>query len=104
MAPGGIAQEAGGTDLLYVEYKRPGDATPPTRRSPPVVTGSRTRSIFERRPAGSWRVLIDGEGARPRQSPGKPRRLRAGRDRRELGRGVAGACNAYASTSRTSPS
>jgi hypothetical protein len=58
----GFAHDAGGTDVLYVEYKRPGDAHATYTTLGAVSPGStHTFAIYERASQrDSWQVKIDG--------------------------------------------
>jgi hypothetical protein len=57
----GFAHDAGGGDVLYYEYKRPGDARATYVTLGAVRAGStHTISVFESATRDSWRIRIDG--------------------------------------------
>ncbi|HUS22698.1 MAG TPA: hypothetical protein VMZ66_11885 [Aeromicrobium sp.] len=95
---GGIAHEAGGTDVLYVEYKQPGDANAtfvPLRK---VDVGEAHSVVVYERAAhrDSWRVMIDNERiGEPVTLPGSHGRFSPIATAESWDGGVAGSCNRY---------
>jgi hypothetical protein len=95
----GIAHDAGGLDVLYYEYKRPGDAAATYVRLFNVVPGeAHALVVYER--AGqrdSWRVMVDGTKVSDAITlPGSHGRFQPVATAENWDGGVSGSCNAYA--------
>lgn len=95
----GIAHDAGGADVLYYEFKRPGDAKATYVRLKSVDRGeSHNIVVYER--AGvrdSWRVLVDGvKVSDPISLPGSHGLFAPVATAENWDGGVAGSCNRYA--------
>jgi len=94
----GIAHDAGGFDVLYYEFKRPGDASATYVTLGSVAPGkTHTFVVYER--AGhrnSWAVLIDGKTASPPVGlPESHGRFQPVATAENWDGGVAGTCNSY---------
>lgn len=94
----GVAHDAGGFDVLYYEFKRPGDATATYVTLGSVAPGkTHTFVVYER--AGhrnSWSVLIDGKTASPPVGlPASHGRFQPVATAENWDGGVAGTCNSY---------
>jgi hypothetical protein len=94
----GITHDAGGQDVLYYEYKRPGDAEATYTSLQIVKPGqSHTFVVYER--AGernSWAVVVDGVKISPPVTlPGSHGVFQPVATAENWDGGVAGACNQY---------
>jgi hypothetical protein len=94
----GIAHDAGGQDVLYYEYKRPGDAEA-TYVKLQLASPGRTHSfvVYERAAQrDSWAVIVDGVTISPPVSlPGSHGLFQPVATAENWDGGVAGACNQY---------
>ncbi len=95
----GIAHDAGGLDVLYYEYKQPGDSQA-TYVSLFNVSPGESHSIVVYERAGqrdSWRVMVDGaKVSDPIALPDSHGRFQPVATAENWDGGVAGSCNAYA--------
>jgi hypothetical protein len=94
----GIAHDAGGLDVLYYEYKRPGDAAATYVTLQTVNTGeSHSLVVYERAAQrDSWRVMVDGEKvSEPVTLPGSHGLFQPVATAENWDGGVAGSCNQY---------
>jgi hypothetical protein len=94
----GIAHDAGGRDVLYYEYKRPGDARATYVTMQDVDPGESHSLVVYERPAqrDTWRVLVDGLAASPSISlPGSHGRFQPVATAENWDGGVAGSCSQY---------
>ena len=93
----GIAHDAGGSDVLYYEFKRPSDATATYVPLQAVAPGaSHTIVVYERAVRDSWRVRIDGINvSAPIMLPGSDGRFAPVATAENWDGGVAGSCNGY---------
>jgi hypothetical protein len=95
----GIAHDAGGLDVLYYEYKQPGDAVATYVRLAVVSPGESHDVVVYERAAqrDSWRVMVDGNKVSdPISLPGSHGRFQPVATAENWDGGVAGSCNAYA--------
>jgi hypothetical protein len=95
----GIAEDAGGADMMYVEYKRPGDARATYAPLWQVSPGeTHTIVVYERAAQqGSWRVMVDGvKVSDPIMLPGSHGLFQPVATAENWDGGVAGSCNQYA--------
>jgi hypothetical protein len=94
----GIAHDAGGQDVLYYEYKRPGDAKA-TYTALQVANPGQSHSfvVYERAAQrDSWSVIVDGVKISPPVSlPGSHGLFQPVATAENWDGGVAGACNQY---------
>ena len=94
----GIAHDAGGQDVLYYEYKRPGDATA-TYISLRLANPGQSHSflVYERAAQrNSWAVVVDGVKISPPVTlPGSHGLFQPVATAENWDGGVAGACNQY---------
>jgi hypothetical protein len=94
----GIAHDAGGQDLLYYEYKRPGDAKA-TYISLQVANPGQPHTfvVYERgAQRDSWAVIVDGVKISPPVTlPGSHGLFQPVATAENWDGGVAGACNQY---------
>jgi hypothetical protein len=95
----GIAHDAGGQDLLYYEFKRPGDASPTYVTlgvAQPAVPHSFV--VYERASQrDAWRVMLDGQKVSgPIVLPGSHGAFQPVATAENWDGGVAGTCNRYA--------
>jgi hypothetical protein len=94
----GIAHDAGGQDVLYYEYKRPGDAKA-TYISLQVANPGQSHSfvVYERAAQrDSWSVIVDGVKISPPVTlPGSHGLFQPVATAENWDGGVAGACNQY---------
>ena len=94
----GIAHDAGGLDVLYYEFKRPGDAHATYVKLQSVAPGeSHSVVIWERAAQREvWRVMIDGALVADSISlPGSHGAFQPVATAENWDGGVAGTCNAY---------
>jgi hypothetical protein len=95
----GVAHDAGGQDVLYYEYKRPGDDKA-TYISLQVVNPGQSHSfvVYERAAQrDSWAVIVDGVKISPPVTlPGSHGLFQPVATAENWDGGVAGACNQYA--------
>jgi hypothetical protein len=94
----GIAHDAGGVDVLYYEYKQPGDARATYVTLQTVNPGeSHSLVVYERGlQRESWRVLVDGAVASaPITLPGSHGLFQPVATAENWDGGVAGSCNQY---------
>jgi hypothetical protein len=94
----GIARDAGGADVLYYEYKQPGDAVATYIRLFNVAPGESHAVVVYERAAqrDSWRVIVDGtKVSEPITLPGSHGRFQPVATAENWDGGVAGSCNAY---------
>jgi hypothetical protein len=95
----GITRSAGGTDELYYEYKRPGEALATSAILDRVAPGeTHTFVVYERAAQrDSWRVMIDGvKVSDPVTLPGSHGRFQPVATAENWDGGVDGSCNQYA--------
>jgi hypothetical protein len=94
----GIAHDAGGQDVLYYEYKRPGDAKA-TYTALQVANPGQSHSfvVYERAAQrDSWSVIVDGVKISPPVTlPGSHGLFQPVATAENWDGGVAGACNQY---------
>jgi hypothetical protein len=95
----GIAHDAGGGDVVYYEYKRPGDAEAtyvPVEDAQPGVFYS--VMVYERAAQrNAWRVMVDGvKVSDPILLPGSHGAFAPVATAESWDGGVAGSCNRYA--------
>jgi hypothetical protein len=94
----GIAHDVGGQDVLYYEYKRPGDATA-TYVALQVVKPGESHSIvvYERAAQrDSWAVTVDGgRVSQPVTLPGSHGLFQPVATAENWDGGIAGGCNQY---------
>jgi hypothetical protein len=94
----GIAHEAGKADLLYVEYKRPGDANATYTTLGAAVPGvAYTFTVFERAlQQNTWRVTLNGKAVSDViVLPGSHGQFQPVATAENWDGGVAGSCNGY---------
>jgi hypothetical protein len=94
----GIAHDAGGADVLYVEYKQPGDARATYVALQEVSPGeSHNLVVYERATQrDSWQVMVDGvKVTAPIMLPGSHGRFQPVATAENWDGGVAGTCNQY---------
>jgi hypothetical protein len=94
----GIAHDAGGQDVLYYEYKRPGDAKATFISLQAANPGqSHTFVVYERAAQrDSWAVIVDGVKISPPVTlPGSHGLFQPVATAESWDGGVAGACNQY---------
>lgn len=94
----GIAHDAGGQDVLYYEYKRPGDARATYTPLQVVNPGdSHSFVVYERAAQrDSWNVIVDGVKISPPVSlPGSHGLFQPVATAENWDGGVAGTCNQY---------
>jgi len=94
----GIAHDAGGQDVLYYEYKRPGDAQA-TYTSLQLAKPGQSHSfvVYERAAQrNSWAVIVDGVKISPPVTlPGSHGLFQPVATAENWDGGVAGSCNQY---------
>jgi hypothetical protein len=94
----GIAHDVGGQDVLYYEYKRPGDATATYTTLQLANPGqSHTFVVYERAAQrDSWAVIVDGVKISPPVTlPGSHGLFQPVATAENWDGGVAGSCNQY---------
>ena len=94
----GIAHDAGGLDVLYYEYKQPGDSVATYVRLFNVAPGkSHSLVVYERGGRrDSWRVIVDGtKVSSPIRLPGSHGRFQPVATAENWDGGVSGSCNGY---------
>jgi hypothetical protein len=94
----GIAHDAGGQDVLYYEYKRPGDATATYIKLQVANPGqSHSFVVYERAAQrDSWAVIVDGVKISPPVTlPGSHGLFQPVATAENWDGGVAGTCNQY---------
>lgn len=95
----GIAHEEDGTDALYYEYKRPGDADATFVQLQRAVPGvAYSLFVYERATQrDAWRVMLNGvKMSDPVVLPGSHGAFQAVATAENWDGGVAGSCNGYA--------
>ena len=94
----GIAHDAGGADVLYYEYKRPGDANATYVQLGSVAPGETHSLVVYERAAqrDAWRVQVDGvKVSNPVVLPNSHGRFQPVVTAENWDGGVAGSCNEY---------
>jgi hypothetical protein len=94
----GIAHDAGRLDVLYYEYKRPGDADATYVRLKVVTAGEKHSIVVSERLARKnyWTVIVDGVPVHPDVFlPGSHGAFQPVATAENWDGGIAGSCNAY---------